>query len=115
MKIYAKLVSLDNCGTEKEQAIMKQHRFREGQIFITSHIYVGGGHSIILLEGYGEEEFNSVFFEFFNEVGENIDIYSIQEYQVAYFEKYKKPYIEPVINDTFKPKRKKNIFMRIFF
>lgn len=87
LNLIAKVKTL-NAGWEQEKKEMEEKGFNIGDVFEVTEIDMGGFSTYIQLENI-KGKFNSVFFEFYDVItNELIDIYSDERFLKRYKEKY---------------------------
>lgn len=82
-KYYAKLVTL-NAGYPHDKLQVKKNLIL-GNTYVIEDMYISAWYTDVYLEGFSGG-FNSVFFEFYNENGEEVDFLSIPFATRAYEE-----------------------------
>ena len=80
MKLYAICTTLD-AGTSYDRQEMKDSNIQIGDKLAITDIKVGSWHTDIYLDGY-HHSFNSVFFKFVDENGNDYDIYSDSKFYI---------------------------------
>lgn len=80
--LYAICKTLD-AGTDYDEKIMKKNNIKVGDEIEVDSIFVHSWSTDVYLVGY-EDNFNSVFFNFVDEDGNEVDIYSDERFRDYY-------------------------------
>jgi hypothetical protein len=78
VKVYAKYLYPEN-GYPADQETAKKF-LEKGKSYVVEDLSVGQSRSFVYLKDFMDEVFNSVNFDFFDEEGKEIDIYSMSEF-----------------------------------
>ena len=74
--LYAVLVEYD-AGHKSEQETIKTLDMKIGDKFLVDDIDIYGFHTDVYLTDFPNQTFNSVFFDFVDEDGNEVDIYNV--------------------------------------